>query len=333
MSDEYGTNPYLLHRRGSPDTSINAAHAVDTTALEAKVHNAIISSEDHGLIADDILDMFPYLPYSSVTARFSALENKNHIFRHKGDTRTGRSGRQQMVMRDISYKKESKMANIAPWSFSKIKSFEQCPKQFYHEKVLKEYPFVPTQATIYGNAFHKAAELYIKDNEPLPDEFQFAQNFLDTLAAKRGVKFCERKMGVKENLEACDFYDKRAWFRGIADLLIIDVLGEIAWVIDYKTSKSSRYADKGQLELMALTVFAHFPEIKKVRAGLVFVLVNDLVKHTYEEQDKADLWEKWIAKHNGLRAAAESDTWNARPNGLCKRHCPVVECIHNGANA
>ena len=163
------------------------------------------------------------------------------------------------------------MTNIAPWSFSKIKSFEQCPKQFYHEKVLKEYPFVPTQATIYGNAFHKAAELYIKDNEPLPDEFQFAQNFLDTLAAKRGVKFCERKMGVKE--------------------------------------------------------------VKKVRAGLVFVLVNDLVKHTYEEQDKADLWEKWIVKHNGLRAAAESDTWNARPNGLCKRHCPVVECIHNGANA
>jgi RecB family exonuclease len=225
------------------------------------------------------------------------------------------------------------MAVVKPWSFSKIKSFEQCPKQFYHEKVLKEYPFVKTQATIYGNAFHKAAELYIKDNEPLPDEFQFAQNFLDTLAAKRGVKFCERKMGVKENLEACDFYDERAWFRGIADLLIIDVLGEVAWVVDYKTSKSSRYADKGQLELMALAVFAHFPEIKKVRAGLVFVLVNDLVKHTYEEQDKADLWEKWIIKHNGLRAAAESDTWNARPNGLCKRHCPVVECIHNGVNA
>ena len=312
MSDEYGTNPYLLHRRGSPDTSINAAHAVDTTALEAKVHNAIISSEDHGLIADDILDMFPYLPYSSVTARFSALENKNHIFRHKGDTRTGRSGRQQMVMRDISYKKESKMANIAPWSFSKIKSFEQCPKQFYHEKV---------------------AEHYIKNDTPLPEEFKFAQKGLDRLADKRGIKFCERKMGITEDLKPCTFRDKRVWFRGIADLLVVDVLGDMAWVVDYKTSSSSKYADKGQLELMALATFAHFPEIKKVRAGLVFVLVNDLVKHTYEEHDKADLWEKWIAKYNNLRAAADSDTWNARPSGLCRRHCPVVECVHNGANA
>ena len=84
---------------------------------------------------------------------------------------------------------------------------------------------------------------------------------------------------------------------------------------------------------MGLCVFAHYSEVKTVRAGLVFVLLNDLVKHTYEEHNKADLWEKWIGKHNNLLAAAESNTWNATPNGLCKRHCPVAECIHNGANS
>lgn len=225
------------------------------------------------------------------------------------------------------------VAAVAPWSFSKISSFEKCPKQFYHEKILKQYPFIPTAATIYGNNFHKAAELYIKVGEPLPAEFEFAQDFLDTLAKKRGVKLCEKRMGITENLKPCTFGAKDVWFRGIADLLIIDVLGEMAWVIDYKTSKSSRYADKGQLELMALSVFAHYPEVKTVRAGLVFVLLNDLVKHTYEEHDKADLWEKWIGKHNNLLAAAKSNTWNATPNGLCKRHCPVSECIHNGANS
>ena len=51
--------------------------------------------------------------------------------------------------------------SIAPWSFSKIKAFEQCPKQFYHEKILKEYPFVETEAIRYGSAFHKAAEDFI----------------------------------------------------------------------------------------------------------------------------------------------------------------------------
>ena len=28
-------------------------------------------------------------------------------------------------------------SSIVPWSFSKAKAFEQCPKQFYHMKVLK----------------------------------------------------------------------------------------------------------------------------------------------------------------------------------------------------
>ena len=160
--------------------------------------------------------------------------------------------------------------SVAPWSFSKIKAFEQCPKQFYHEKILKEYPFVETEAIRYGNAFHKSAEDYVKDGTPLPEKFSYAQPVLDSLNAKRGVKLCEQKMGITENLKPCGFYDKDVWFRGIADLLIIDTLGQTAWVIDYKTGKNARYADKGQLELMAMAVFLHYPDIKKVRGGLVF---------------------------------------------------------------
>ena len=30
--------------------------------------------------------------------------------------------------------------SVAPWSFSKIKAFEKCPKQFYHLKVAKSTP-------------------------------------------------------------------------------------------------------------------------------------------------------------------------------------------------
>ena len=57
--------------------------------------------------------------------------------------------------------------SIAPWSFSKIKAFQQCPKQFYHEKVLKQYPFKESEATLYGTAFHEAAEEYIRDGGEL----------------------------------------------------------------------------------------------------------------------------------------------------------------------
>ena len=220
--------------------------------------------------------------------------------------------------------------SAAPWSYSKLKAFETCPKQFYHDKILKEVPFKETEATLYGTAFHTAAEDYIGKDVPLPGKFSFAQKMLDSLKNKQGDKLCELKLGITEDLEPCGFYDDNVWFRGIADLIILD--GDLAWVIDYKTGKSSKYADKGQLELMALSVFKHYPQIKTVRAGLVFVISNDLVKSTYTEYDKPKLWEKWLAKYKQMETAAIEDVWNAKPNGLCRRHCPIIECVHNGAN-
>jgi len=222
--------------------------------------------------------------------------------------------------------------SIKPWSFSKIKAFEQCPKQFYHEKILKEFPVAETEAMRYGTEFHLAAEEYIRDGKPLPNKFSFAQNMLDSLNAKQGTKLCEKEMGLTENLEPCGFSDDAVWFRGIADLLIIDSPTSTAWVIDYKTGKSSRYADKGQLELMALTVFAHYPEITKIRAGLLFVISKDLIKDKYTDFDKAKLWEKWLGKYNAMKTAAETNVWNPKPSGLCKRHCPVTVCVHNGGH-
>ena len=222
--------------------------------------------------------------------------------------------------------------SIAPWSFSKAKAFEQCPKQFYHEKILQEYPFVETEAIRYGNAFHTAAEEYIRDGTPLPKMFDYAQAMLDSLSAKKGAKLCEEKLGVTENLLPCSFYDKEVWYRGIADLLIINEEDGLAWVIDYKTGKSAKYADKGQLELMALLVFAHYPKITHVRAGLLFVVSNDLVKDSYADSDAGMLWTKWTNIYSIMQTAAERNVWNARPSGLCKRHCPVTVCVHNGSN-
>lgn len=222
--------------------------------------------------------------------------------------------------------------SIAPWSFSKAKAFEQCPKQFYHEKILQEYPFVETEAIRYGNAFHTAAEEYIRDGTSLPKMFDYAQAMLDSLNAKKGVKLCEEKLGVTENLLPCGFYDADVWYRGIADLLIINEEDGLAWVIDYKTGKSAKYADKGQLELMALLVFAHYPKIKYVRAGLLFVVSNDLVKDSYADSDAGMLWTKWTNIYSIMQMAEKRNVWNARPSGLCKRHCPVTVCVHNGSN-
>lgn len=221
-----------------------------------------------------------------------------------------------------------KPVTAAPWSFSRIKAFDTCPKQFYHVNVLKQFPFKETEAMRYGTEFHEAAEHFIRDGTPIPDRFAFARPALEALEAKDGEKLCEQKLGLTAELEACDFFAKDVWFRGIVDLLIID--GDVATVVDYKTGKSSRYAEKGQLELMALSVFRHFPEVKTVRAGLLFVIANELVKAKYEKTGQKDMWRKWLSEYGKMESAFETGVWNPKPSGLCKRHCPVTECPHNG---
>jgi len=93
----WGTMWKKLVRKNAPITSIEAAEAVDTTRLERLVYDVIACYPD-GCIQDDVLAELSYMPYSSVTARFSALLRKGYI-EDTGETRTGKSGRKQRVLK------------------------------------------------------------------------------------------------------------------------------------------------------------------------------------------------------------------------------------------
>lgn len=222
------------------------------------------------------------------------------------------------------------MSKPISWSFSSLKLFENCAKKYYHLKVLKDYVEPEGEAARYGTEFHSAAEHYIKSGTPLPAHFAFAEAPLAALAAMPGDKYCEYKMGLTEQLTACQFFAKNVWWRGVSDLTIID--GDVAKVCDYKTGKDTKYADKGQLELMALATFAHFPHVKKVKGGLLFVVCNAFLREEYEIDNTPALWAKWLPRYDRLVGAHKSGVWNPNPSGLCKKHCIVDSCPHHGSN-
>ena len=96
MERFFGTEPFKLVRNQDPTTSHQAAQAVDTTKLESLVYEAIKGFPD-GCISDEILEMYPEYPYSSITARYRALLDKGYI--EIIGTRVGRSGRKQRIMK------------------------------------------------------------------------------------------------------------------------------------------------------------------------------------------------------------------------------------------
>lgn len=224
------------------------------------------------------------------------------------------------------------MGKKTAWSYSSLKTFEQCPKKYYHLKVVRDYEEdFNTEAMRYGNEYHMAAEQYVSGLvDELDPRFDYSQDVLDKLRGMSGDKLCEHQMGITSNLEPCEFFGKDVWYRGVADLIILNRDTGVAKVFDYKTGKSAKYADVGQLELMALCVFKHFPEVHTVKAGLLFVVCNKLIKETYERKDESELWKKWLIKHGTLEKTLVTDVWNPRPTGLCKAHCIILECPHNG---
>lgn len=215
------------------------------------------------------------------------------------------------------------------WSYSSLGLFQQCPRKYYHLRVAKDYVEPENEHMLYGKMVHEAAEFHIRDGVPVPEKFSFLTPVLDVLKAIPGDKYCEYKMGLTRDLEPCDFFDKdNVWFRGVADLLIIN--GGLAHIVDYKTGKSAQYADTKQLELMALAVFKHFPTVEKVKAGLAFVVCEEFVKSNYDKEKSPEMWLRWVQETDKLAAAYENNVWNAKPNFTCRKFCVVKDCEHNG---
>ena len=216
------------------------------------------------------------------------------------------------------------------WSYSALKTFETCPRKYQAEKVTKEVPFVQGEQAIYGEQLHKAAEEYIRDGTPIPQRFIFVKEYLDKLKAYRGEKFCEMKLGVKKvdgRLEACDYYDPEVWFRGIADLVVIN--GTRARILDYKTGET-KYADLRQLALMAAALFLKYPELEKIKTMLLFVVKNDHRKQDFSAEYGLSIFSELHGLLSALEEAYKSDVWNPRPNGLCRKWCNVTSCPHQG---
>lgn len=216
-----------------------------------------------------------------------------------------------------------------PWSYSAITTFAKCPKRYYHTRVARDVVDEGSAATRYGTEGHEAAELYIRDGKPLPGKFRFMQSTLDVLNAMQGTKHTEIEMGVRKTNDGylpTTFDDPEAWYRGIADLLVVN--GKKGLLADYKTGKSARYADEKQLDLLAGAAFLHFPTLRKLKSTLLFVVSGEIVHKTHYAEERDAYLSVFDTELQRLEVAHQTGVWNAVSTPLCG-WCPVVECPHN----
>lgn len=208
------------------------------------------------------------------------------------------------------------------WSYSALKDYINCPRQYQETKVLKRFSKAPTEQMMYGTEVHKACEDYVGEDKPLAKNYERFKPMLDALKAIEGIRYPELEMALKHDKSPCEFADENRWVRGIVDLLIVN--GEDGFIVDYKTG-SNKYPDPKQLKLMALMTFAHFPEVQNIKAGLLFVMHDSFMTEEYTREQIPDLWRAFTGDLQRLQLSYENDAWMPNPTPLCG-WCPVKTC-------
>lgn len=213
------------------------------------------------------------------------------------------------------------------FTYSKLKRFLTCPRQYEQTLVSKTFKDLPNKTGTYGKEVHKALENYVQKDTELPENYKKFQPLIDNIKQLGIEKHTELELAFNQDFEACKYRDDLNYMcRGIVDLLLID--GETGWMFDYKLGKS-RYADLKQLYLLSLLVFTNFPQINKIKSGLLFLSENRFIpnKDILREQIP-QVWDSFIPDLLRLAYSYMRADWPAIPSGLCRGWCPVKTCEH-----
>ena len=212
------------------------------------------------------------------------------------------------------------------WSYSKIKNYETCPKRHFHCDIAKDVKEEESEQLAWGNEVHKHLALRIAKGEKLPAGMQAYDKWCTPILTSTGNILVEQKLAITKDFGPCSWFSDEAWFRGIGD--VIKIVGPVALIADWKTGKIIE--DSAQLALMAACVFAHYPEVVKVRSEFIWLKEDATTRQDFHRNNMPAFWATMLPRVKILQEASEKQIYPAKPSHLCRKWCPVSSCPHHG---
>ncbi len=221
---------------------------------------------------------------------------------------------------------------FAPYSFSKLTTFEDCPQRFKFQYIDKIKRDDRNEALVKGSNVHNILEkfgTYKLDNTA---EENIVRNFVKSEIAKKylpslvGIEksIRETSIGLDENFEPCSYYSKRAVFRGKVDFIC--KIDNVLNICDYKTGKykDEVYQDYRQLLLYSLFFFKKYPNVDTIRISYIYVEHN-LENSMMLERKYLD---KYLETLSNMINNVETATEYNRKTKFCN-WCPYKDlCYH-----
>lgn len=159
---------------------------------------------------------------------------------------------------------------MRPWSYSRLSTYEDCPKQYWYSYVENIPSFrPPSPAAERGTKIHEAGEHYLLGKLHIyPPEFQKVSTHLMGLKSKKALP--EMKMAVNDKWEAVDYRAPDAYFRGVIDVHYETDEGKTVCIEDFKTGQIYDSHPK-QMETYVAIAAAQYPEAERFITRLVYV--------------------------------------------------------------
>jgi RecB family exonuclease len=214
-------------------------------------------------------------------------------------------------------------------SFTKLATFEQCPKRYELQYIQKIPDLQPRVAADRGTAIHSLCEDYVQGNlVDLPEELAtFAPEFRRLRELfNDGKVSVEGEWGFDANWQVCDW--KGAWLRIKADA-VVRLPKKALVAVDYKTGKKfgneMKHAD--QLRLYAIACLIREPDIDTVHTENWYLDKDEL---TYIPV-KAEALKRYLPVYARRFARMEKGPYRAHPNVIGCKWCPYRiqgDCKH-----
>lgn len=195
-----------------------------------------------------------------------------------------------------------------------------CPYQAYRRHIKKNLPFIETPEMAFGNKVHTALEMRVGGGKPLPKDMHQWEKFAAPLYAVKAK--AEMKLGITKEGKPCGFFDDNVWFRGKADVTVIN--GTAAFLPDYKTGKVRE--DPFELETNAMLVHAKYPHLTKLTGCYIWLgKGGDKMGQPYDLSHTRDTFTYVQRIVADLEEDMRNNDFEKRRGGLCD-WCKCDDC-------
>lgn len=228
-------------------------------------------------------------------------------------------------MAEIKSQVRDNRPNFIAWSHSRLKTFKECPKQFYHLNVPKRgHPdrveFVQSKAMLDGNEVDNALTARIASGTALPEKFAPYEGMAQAVLAAPGAKLTQAKFALDQSFRSVGYSDwDNAWVRVIYDVAVVNP--EHLFVGDWKNGQI--WPDEAQLRLFATVGFHIFPEVQTIHTSYIWLKHGITSDETYQRRDLPDLWQTFLPDVERLQVSSRTNHWPATPSKRGCKRCPV----------